>query len=149
MRQRHSGRGAKATAAHGGITFDAKWEEHQRKWWLHKTWIDELYERRSDYAHDGATSASAGWTPFQHLLMTAFVFPLVVKKMLAGEGAYTLTDEDDARCRAINKLLLASAWNGNDENTSWTSILRAERKRLSDSRIDAIVTELLAQHTDD
>ena len=55
--------------------------------------------------------------------------PLIVKKMLAEEGSYALTEEDEVKCVSIDRLLLAASWNGNDENTSWSRILEAERER--------------------
>ena len=50
---------AQPTPARSGITFEAEYEAAQRQWWLHKTWMDELYELRSELAHEGAAAASA------------------------------------------------------------------------------------------
>jgi hypothetical protein len=135
---------AHATPARSGITFEAQYEAAQRQWWLHKTWMNELYELRSELAHEGAVAAGGAWTPFEHLLIAAFVFPLIVKKMLAEEGSYALTEEDEVKCVSIDRLLLAPSWNGNDENTSWRRILEAERERRSRARLDAKLAELFA-----
>ncbi len=90
------------------------------------------------------TIAGGAWTPFEHLLIAAFVFPLIVKKMLAEEGSYALTEEDEVKCVSIDRLFLAASWNGNDENTSWRRILEAERERRSRARLDAKLAELFA-----
>ena len=42
--------------------------------------------------------------------MAAFVFPLLVKLLLASEGYYTLTDDDDRMLAAIDKLLGTTHW---------------------------------------
>jgi hypothetical protein len=83
----------------------------QPTWWVHRKWIEELYRLRNSSAHDGSHVGRVwGWSPPEHLLMAAFVFPLAVKLLLEREGNYKLTDEDMGRCLAVDKLLAITGW---------------------------------------
>jgi hypothetical protein len=63
--------------------------------------------------------------------MAAHAFPLTVKKLLERDGDYALTDEDHVRCRAMDKLLAATAWHAASDLTerasTWHKILSKER----------------------
>ena len=73
--------------------------------------MEELYDLRSKSVHKGAVvGRSWGWTPFEHLIMAAWVFPLVVKLLLGRDGHYLLSDDDKCHCLAVDKLLAATHW---------------------------------------
>lgn len=65
--------GAKNTRS--GIEIDVSTPERtaaQMKWWVHRKWIEELYNVRSKSVHEGTIgSRSWGWAPSEHLLMAA------------------------------------------------------------------------------
>jgi len=133
------------------IRLDAEWADEQRKGWVHRIWIAEFYDLRSKAAHKGTPEMRKwGWTPREHLLMAAWVFPLAVKLLLEREGHYSLTLKDRGRCRSIDKLLATADWGaqselpGNAEHTWDVVVRRSEHdlwfagvvKKLEDIRRD-------------
>lgn len=98
----------------------------QPNWWVHQKWIEELYDVRSKVVHKGKhLTRKWGWQIDEHLVMAALVLPLTVKLMLERDGHYTLTDDDHARCLAVDKLLAATGWGDRNEGrrtTAWNSI---------------------------
>ena len=102
--------------------------EAQRKWWVHRKWIEELYSLRNKMAHEGSHGTRRwAWRPDEHLVMAAFVFPLAVKLLLSLESHYSITSIDRAHCRAIDKLLAATAWNvepeGDGTGSTWHNVV--------------------------
>jgi hypothetical protein len=81
---------AEARQARAGIDLDTskpEYAEAQPKWWVHRKWLEELYDVRSKATHKGHHADRPwGWTLGEHLLMAAVVFPLTVKALLAREG---------------------------------------------------------------
>ena len=83
----------------------------QPKWWVHRKWLEELYDVRSKVVHKGHhESRQWGWEIGEHLVMAAHVFPLTVKLLLEKEGHYALTDDDRAACLATDLLLVEKQW---------------------------------------
>jgi len=123
---------------------DPRFTEAQLSWFVAKIWMQELHQYRSAVAHGGSLSGRTwGWSPLEHLVMAAFVFPLAVKLGLAQEGHYSLSREDEIRCRAIDALLSQTDWaheNGSSMNTKWQGIIR-EQKR--DVRITAAIRKAM------
>jgi hypothetical protein len=120
----------------------------QPNWWVHQKWIEELYDVRNKSAHKGTTAGRTwGWTPFEHLVMAAFTFPLALKLLLAAEGHYAVTGEDIAKCKTVDTLLAVSRWDTrNGENFSdWHQILAKEQ---SDQRFAAAFEKAKAEHPD-
>jgi hypothetical protein len=118
------------------ITIDTSKPERaaaQPQWWVHRKWIEELYQLRNESAHGGTTDTrDRGWSAFQHLVIAAFVFPLVVKLLLEREGFYELSTYDAVRCKAVDKLLAIDRWAGHDDECA--------------SRWDEVISKL---HTDE
>lgn len=86
-------------------------EEVEKQWFLHRKWVQELYKLRNDYIHGNDPARRTwGWNVLEHSLMAAFVFPLVVKILLAQESKYTLVETDKVRMGAIDILLDAQDW---------------------------------------
>ena len=99
----------------------------QPGWWVHRKWIEELYDARSQGVHKGHHAARKwGWGLHEHLVMAAHVFPLTVKLLLAREAHYKLTDNDCAAARAVDKLLAVTNWeDGPDKGIAsvWAKIV--------------------------
>ena len=128
-----------------GVGSKPEHAEAQRKWWVHRKWIEELYSLRTKMAHEGSQGTrSWAWRPDEHLVMAAFVFPLAVKLLLSLEGHYSLTSIDQAHCRAIDKLLAATAWNaepeGDGTGSTWHNVVAdAVRDHEFEKRIRAVL----------
>ncbi len=120
------------------IWLDPQYAQAQRGWWVHKKWIEELYNLRSKSAHKGTHAGrNWAWLPREHLVMAAFVFPLLIKLMLAREGFYELSDEDRAHGGAVDRILASTGWHEPGENrpnpdNKWNKAIRdaAEPIRL-------------------
>lgn len=104
-----------------------KHELAQLNWWVHRIWINELYDVRSKVVHKGTAATRAwGWTVFEHLVMAAHVFPLVVKLLLSADNRYALTTNDRIRCFIVDKVLASPQWaddRAGKSEQSWSSIL--------------------------
>jgi hypothetical protein len=109
--------------------------------------MEELYDVRSKSAHRGHHQQRQwGWTPGEHLLMAAFVFPLTVKLLLHHDGHYELSEDDEARCQAVDKLLAVVGWDEEDEEggpARWLTTLTEVRTRL---QWDRIHERIFAEH---
>jgi hypothetical protein len=135
------------------IDNDPKYPERakaQPTWWVHRKWVEELYDLRSKVVHEGGGGGGSrkwGWSASEHLVMAAFVFPLTVKALLAAEGHYTLTEADKARCAAIDRLLAATNWGHDDPTTSdgptWHKIVFESKL---DADFDKRLSEFLKRH---
>lgn len=111
---------------------DAQLAQAQKAWFLHQKWAEELHHRRSVLVHGQDPQARTwGWDLREHLVMGGFVFPLLVKLCLAREGRYSLTENDECRCAAIDPLLARSDWfnvvGGNSLATGWRETIRKVR----------------------
>jgi hypothetical protein len=127
-----------AMAARTGIVNEPEYEAQQRAWHLHRKWTQELYHLRNNYIHgEDFDSRTWGWHPLEHLVMAAFVFPLLVKLLLAAEGHYALAENDEARLAAVDKLLAATGWAErvpNSNSTVWQKILFDTKRDLALNR---------------
>lgn len=107
----------------------------QEGWHVHGLLIHELYDIRNGLAHKGfCDTAELAWFPYEHLAMGAFLFPLLVKLLLARRGRYELTWDDKGACDAVDPLLAAPVWfdwrnpayDGQAADTKWAAILLQE-----------------------
>ncbi|MPZ20159.1 MAG: hypothetical protein GEV06_19910 [Luteitalea sp.] len=105
-------------------------------WWVHRKWIEELYDLRSKVVHKGHhASRKWGWSIFEHLVMAAHIFPRTVKLLLVENGHYQLSDNDRIGCLAVDKLLSSTRWvesrdMGEESSDSWTAITSKIRRDL-------------------
>ena len=124
---------------------DPRYTQAQLGWFVAKMWMLEFHQYRSVVAHGGSMSGRTwGWSPSEHLVMAALVFPLVVKLHLARDGYYSLSRQDEIRCRAVDSLLSRADWaneNGSSMNTQWQTIIREEKKEV---RIAAAVKKAIS-----
>lgn len=96
----------------------------QKDWPIHRKWMKELYEARSEQAHGTKNaSRSSNWTPGQHVLLAAFTYPLSVKLLLATEHGYQLTAKEKGACMALDELLDGHWGSGWKRPAEWPSIL--------------------------
>lgn len=120
------GRMSEAKAAHG-------------EWFLHKAWAWEFYVLRSMLVHGrDITKREWHWSLGEHLLVAAFVFPLFVKLLLARDSLYELTDDDGARCAALDRLLAIPNWGAPacapGRPARWQEVIRGTRVRYGIER---------------
>lgn len=60
-----------------------------------EAWIMDAFRLRGDLAHGKhKVRYPAVWNSQEHLLLSSFIFPRIVKSVLASKGHYTLTEED-------------------------------------------------------
>ncbi|HKW00002.1 MAG TPA: hypothetical protein VJN96_09255 [Vicinamibacterales bacterium] len=118
---------SEAMKARPNIEIDQKYASVQPSWWVHRKWIEELYDARSQVVHKGHQGARKwGWGLNEHLVMAAHVFPLTVKLLLARAGHYTLSDDDCVAGRVVDKLLICTGWDdGPDEGEAsvWSTVI--------------------------
>ena len=118
-----------ARAVRPGIKLDSKHSSAQEQWFVHRKWVEEFYWLRNALVHgESLASRDWGWAQIEHLTMGAFVFPLAVKLLLVQEGHYSLTPDDKARCRVMDRLLATTKWNAKETvesliSTKWHRIL--------------------------
>ena len=122
----------------------------QPKWWVHRKWMEELYDVRSKVVHKGQhDSRPWGWHVGEHLVMAAHIFPLAVKVMLEREGHCAPTDEDRAACLGTDLLLVEKQWvedrDGRKTGHSWQEVIH---KTASSVRFDAIWEKYKREHPD-
>lgn len=122
----------------------------QPKWWVHRKWMEELYDVRSKSVHEGtAVGRTWGWSPSEHLVMAAWVFPLAVKPLLQRDGCYTFSDDDKCRCLAVDKLLAATGWGEETEGGTgphrWHEIVFSTAKNY---KFEQIMNRFLEEHPD-
>jgi hypothetical protein len=103
---------------------------------------------RSLYDHGiGGVASETLWTPFEHLLAGTHIFPLLVKSLLHGNGAYQWSENDEDALLVLDPRLDAPDWqrrNGDGE-CAWGLIRReADRFRLR-RHFDAAATKALAE----
>ena len=142
---------ADALKVHPGIQLDSSTPEiaaAQPTWWVHRKWIEELYDVRSKVVHRGSEkSRDWGWEIGRHLVMAAHIFPLTVKLLLEKEGHYALSDEDRAACLAIDLLLVAPQWveDRDDRETghSWHEVIQ---KTTNDLRWEKVWEKVRKDH---
>lgn len=93
--------------------------------------MKELYEARSATAHRGARSEfSQNWSPWQHLVLAAFAYPLTVKLLLAEDGLYAPSVRELGAYEAIDQLLDSHWAGGWKREAEWSGILsRSEGHR--------------------
>lgn len=119
----------------------------QPMWWVHRKWMEELYDVRSKVVHKGEQAGrSWGWSIQEHLVMGAHVFPLVVKLLLEQEKLYTLTDKDRTACLATDRLLAEPRWvedsDAEEHERSWPDIIaKAQCDVLTAKIMKKYVTE--------
>lgn len=112
-------------------------------------WIRDLTRLRGDLAH-GVISPKypAIWSLRNHLLLSSFLFPLLLKCYLVRAGCYTLTDDDTLKIELFEQLACAEHFfeQSGSDSFPWNDIFYAARyQQLVKSikfMIDESTTEL-------
>lgn len=143
LRQYGSVRASQAVAARPNI-FGGKGDMARREdWFLHACWVRDLYRVRNPTAHGGGChTGKLAWALDEHLTMGAFLFPNLVKLLLANDGLYELTWDDRAACDAVDMLLAETDWfthkraedDEDDHTTHATTTWAATLRRASRAR---------------
>lgn len=108
------------------------WLADQQSWPIHRKWMKELFEARNSRAHRGAASSfSVNWVDWQHMVVTAFVYPLAIKLRLASAGLYELSDEELGGCEALDHLLDSNWGQGGRKHPEWPEVLSAHERDRS------------------
>lgn len=96
---------------------------------VREVWIRDVFNLRGDLAHGkvGPEYPSI-WSLHEHLLLTAYVFPFIMKVQLANAGLYTLTDHDRDGIEAFEHLacaesLLAPVGDPDENWYQWNEVL--------------------------
>lgn len=124
---------------------------------VRRVWIQELYHIRNSSAHPRPfDTEKLGWSPGEHLAMGAFLFPLVVKLLLARENLYDLDWDDKAACDAVDSLLAETDWfiRRDEEDSAYSfetpsvwaaTLLEAQRQRHLEE-VKAVARQLYEEH---
>ena len=108
---------------------------------LRACWADDLKACRGNLAHgNGERARRSPWTVRQHLLLTSFTVPRLVKRILSRLGVYEPTDDDEGEVNALEPLLnlpdvfaapdLEDDEGGYfDEDHAWLRVVRREKER--------------------
>ena len=121
---------------------NAEYEEEHKQWQLGRKYIEELYQLRNAIIHGNDQSKRTwGWSNFEHLIIGAYVYPLVVKLLLEKSGYYTLSDSDKIACRSIDIILAKKNWHERptetDNHTNWQeAISEARQKHTTDMIVE-------------
>ena len=122
-----------------------EWAVAQEDWFVHRKWMEEVYDLRSSAVHTGSyDSREWGWDSSEHLVMAAQVFPLVVKLLLQREGYYPPTEEDQVRSLAVDQILSSPQWfdDEDDEDDS----MNPAWKILSKVRLNFVADRFYKKH---
>lgn len=131
-----------ATKFHGGLPVRAPrsiaqceriHERDRQRASIREVWMRDLFRTRGSLAHGHSERANrAMWEQREHLLLAAFVFPLLVKHCLATTGRYALTEDDVVGTESFERLASihpfdAAGAEADDENdarhASWNSTI--------------------------
>ena len=110
---------------------------------LRACWAFDLQICRGNLAHGhGESALPSQWTVREHLLLTSFAVPVLVKRVLSGMGLYEPTDDDERDINALEPLLnLLDVFSApdpedDDEGYAWRRVLRREKDRQLDQLIE-------------
>lgn len=73
---------------------------------VREAWIRDFFRVRNDLAHGKSQAAyPSSWSTSEHMVLAAYIFPLLIKAILAQAGFYQLTDDDEADIFTFDYLL--------------------------------------------
>ncbi len=100
-------------------------------------WIRDLYALRGALAHGRVTAGyQPAWNIREHLLLTSYAFPLLMKARLARVNHYTLTEDDQLGIDAFEPLACVYPFQPPDAERGiwpWNEIVR----RVADDALRA------------
>lgn len=104
---------------------------------VREAWITDFFRLRGDHAHGHRKARyTSAWTLREHLLLGAFLFPLLVKLKLSTHGKYTLSSKDRVGLAAFERLASANIFERSQNprgsrDWPWNRILADELWRAS------------------
>jgi len=120
---------------------------------LPEVWIRDLFTYRGNLAHGRQeTGHSAIWSLREHQLLGAYVFPRLLKLLLAGRGLYTLSDRDQDEIDALEQLaripdlFAAPSDQQNSLDSSWVRVYGNCMSRRTMERILERHPDIAADH---
>ena len=134
------------------IQFSKGREKQEGDWFIHRKWAQELYQMRNDFTHGNEIARRRwGWSITEHLVMASFMFPLLVKILLAESSNYILTKTDLNHMKAIDHLLDLTGWSEESEedrnNTKWRELmLKHELNHALDDAFERAWNKLEGEH---
>lgn len=103
-------------------------EKYTKRGSMREVWIRDFFQLRGQHAHGKIDPLLVSlWALREHLLLAAFIFPLVVKSLLAETTHYRLTAEDMVRIDAFEALLGPNHFA--DGGPAWNRTIDAVRQR--------------------
>jgi hypothetical protein len=76
---------------------------------VRELWVRDLYRFRNEFAHGNVSAKRPRiWSVQEHLLLSSYVFPLVMKAELAAAGFYSLSDGDRVAIDTFEPLVCAA-----------------------------------------
>src|SRR6185437_15265122 len=103
-------------------------DKYTKRGSMREVWIRDFFQLRGQHAHGKiAPQLVSLWALREHLLLAAFIFPLVVKSLLAETSDYRLTAEDIVRVDAFEALLERNHFA--DGGQEWNDTIGGVRQR--------------------
>ena len=103
-------------------------DKYSKRGSMREVWIRDFFQLRGQHAHGKIDPQLVSlWALREHLLLAAFIFPLVVKSLLAETSHYRLTAEDMVRVDAFEALLERDHFA--DGGREWNDTIDAIRQR--------------------
>lgn len=88
--------------------------------WLREAWIRDFFAFRGHVAHRShADQYPAIWSLKEHLLLSSFVVPLLVKRKLENLGHYVLNKDDRIKVDVFEKLCSRNLFERPDNGQEW------------------------------
>lgn len=73
---------------------------------VREAWIRDFFRVRNDLAHGKSQAAyPSSWSTSEHMVLAAYIFPLLIKAVLSQAGFYQLTDDDEVDIFTFDYLL--------------------------------------------
>lgn len=74
---------------------------------VREAWIRDLAQVRNAFGHGrNAPDSAPFWSVEEHLLFGAFIFPILLKRLLGRDGLYSVTRADEQHANLFEQLLL-------------------------------------------
>jgi len=87
---------------------------------LKEIWLRDFFRIRGEYAHGKRSSKRPIiWLPYEHLLLGAYVFPLLLKILLSKYGFYKLIEDDIDDINLFEQLAGADIFKKPKDSGSW------------------------------
>jgi hypothetical protein len=121
---------------------------------IHEIWIRDFYRLRGNLAHGRIRHRyPAVWQLREHLLLGSYVFPLLVRSLLAEENLYSLTKDDQFHIDVFERLACERLFQPTGEESGpsswpWNKILEeAQAERFHTEMVEKIRKKGFLEHS--